>query len=316
MGFASSLAIGAMQSQRGYWLPAGFLLAVWLVITPLKTEAGRVACDAVISEVHRETRTIKQPNVDISKVARKLGTTIAWTEHCMRVYGRRPKRPGLESAESREAELESFEDEEPEETMAEDTEEEGAPDLEGSSRTATAVEDPSAPNSERGDGKRRRLQRRLRHQVARAAQRLVISKKRSPMPLLVLIRHGESQWNLENRFTGWTDVPLTDKGREEARRAGEKLRGIHFDKAYTSVLKRAIDTLDIVLHTIGQVGIPVELRSGPQRAALRRSAGPQQGRDRGEVRQRAGPSVAAQLRCRAAGRRELEGHGGADVALL
>jgi 2,3-bisphosphoglycerate-dependent phosphoglycerate mutase len=77
------------------------------------------------------------------------------------------------------------------------------------------------------------------------------------MPLLVLIRHGESQWNLENRFTGWTDVPLTDKGKEEARRAGEKLRSVHFDKAYTSILKRAIDTLDIVLHTIGQVGIPV-----------------------------------------------------------
>ncbi len=77
------------------------------------------------------------------------------------------------------------------------------------------------------------------------------------MALLVLIRHGESQWNLENRFTGWIDVPLTDKGREEARRAGEKIRHIRFDKAYTSVLKRAIDTLDIVLHTIGQEGIPV-----------------------------------------------------------
>ena len=60
------------------------------------------------------------------------------------------------------------------------------------------------------------------------------------MPQLVLLRHGESQWNLENRFTGWTDVPLTDRGREEARRAGEKLRGIHFDKAYTSSLQRAI----------------------------------------------------------------------------
>jgi hypothetical protein len=118
-----------MQSQRGYWLPAGFLLAAWLLITPFKTEAGRVGCDTVISEVHKETRTIKQANVDLSKVARNLGTTIAWTEHCMRVYGRRPKRPGLESAESREAELESFEDEEPEETMPEDTEEEGAPDL-------------------------------------------------------------------------------------------------------------------------------------------------------------------------------------------
>ncbi len=77
------------------------------------------------------------------------------------------------------------------------------------------------------------------------------------MVLLVLIRHGESQWNLENRFTGWVDVPLTEKGRQEARRAGEKIRDLHFDKAYTSVLKRAIDTLDIVLQTIGQTGLPV-----------------------------------------------------------
>ena len=77
------------------------------------------------------------------------------------------------------------------------------------------------------------------------------------MALLVLIRHGESQWNLENRFTGWTDVPLTEKGREEARRAGEKIRHIHFDKAYTSVLQRAIETLSIVLRVLGQQDIPI-----------------------------------------------------------
>jgi len=77
------------------------------------------------------------------------------------------------------------------------------------------------------------------------------------MALLVLIRHGESQWNLENRFTGWVDVGLTDKGRQEARRAGEKIRHIRFDKAYTSVLQRAKDTLDIVLKIIGQEGIPI-----------------------------------------------------------
>lgn len=77
------------------------------------------------------------------------------------------------------------------------------------------------------------------------------------MALLVLIRHGESQWNLENRFTGWTDVPLTEKGREEARRAGEKIRHMHFDKAYTSVLQRAIETLDIVLRVIAQTDIPI-----------------------------------------------------------
>lgn len=78
------------------------------------------------------------------------------------------------------------------------------------------------------------------------------------MATLVLVRHGESQWNLENRFTGWIDVPLTDKGREEARRAGEKIKGIKFDKAYTSVLKRAIETLEIILKVIGAEKIPIE----------------------------------------------------------
>jgi len=78
------------------------------------------------------------------------------------------------------------------------------------------------------------------------------------MALLVLLRHGESQWNLENRFTGWVDVGLTDKGREEARRAGEKLRGIRFHCAYTSVLRRAADTLAIVLDVIGQANIPID----------------------------------------------------------
>ena len=77
------------------------------------------------------------------------------------------------------------------------------------------------------------------------------------MALLVLIRHGESQWNLENRFTGWTDVPLTEKGREEARRAAQKIRHIRFDTAYTSVLRRAEETLDIVLRGIGQTTLPI-----------------------------------------------------------
>lgn len=78
------------------------------------------------------------------------------------------------------------------------------------------------------------------------------------MATLVLLRHGESQWNLENRFTGWVDVPLTDKGREEARRAGERLRGIKFDKAYTSVLERANTTLDLALGVLGQTNLPIE----------------------------------------------------------
>ena len=75
---------------------------------------------------------------------------------------------------------------------------------------------------------------------------------------IVLLRHGESQWNLENRFTGWTDIPLSLKGKEEAHAAGEKLKGYTFDRAFTSVLKRAIDTLDIVLEIIGQKNIPID----------------------------------------------------------
>lgn len=78
------------------------------------------------------------------------------------------------------------------------------------------------------------------------------------MSQLVLLRHGESQWNLENRFTGWIDVPLSVKGEEEARAAGQKLKRFRFDRAYTSVLQRAIDTLRIVLEVIGQTTIPVE----------------------------------------------------------
>lgn len=78
------------------------------------------------------------------------------------------------------------------------------------------------------------------------------------MAKLVLLRHGESQWNLENRFTGWVDVPLSPKGEEEARTAGRKLMGFRFDRAYVSVLKRAIDTLEIVLKVTGQTDIPIE----------------------------------------------------------
>src|SRR5262249_14416683 len=71
------------------------------------------------------------------------------------------------------------------------------------------------------------------------------------MPELILLRHGQSQWNLENRFTGWIDVPLSAKGEAEARTAGEKLRGRRIDILYTSVLKRAIDTATIALEVAG-----------------------------------------------------------------
>ena len=69
------------------------------------------------------------------------------------------------------------------------------------------------------------------------------------MPTLALVRHGQSLWNLENRFTGWVDVPLTPAGEEEARRAGERLTGMHFDVAYTSALTRAQETLRILMQT-------------------------------------------------------------------
>jgi 2,3-bisphosphoglycerate-dependent phosphoglycerate mutase len=71
------------------------------------------------------------------------------------------------------------------------------------------------------------------------------------MSELILLRHGQSQWNLENRFTGWVDVPLSPKGEAEARAAGEKLRGRRIDKLYTSVLKRAIDTATLALGVAG-----------------------------------------------------------------
>jgi 2,3-bisphosphoglycerate-dependent phosphoglycerate mutase len=76
---------------------------------------------------------------------------------------------------------------------------------------------------------------------------------------LVLLRHGESVWNKENRFTGWTDVDLSDKGKEEAKKAGQTLKkeGYLFDIAYTSVLKRAIRTLWITLDELDQMWIPV-----------------------------------------------------------
>ncbi len=76
------------------------------------------------------------------------------------------------------------------------------------------------------------------------------------MPKLVLVRHGQSVWNLQNRFTGWIDVPLTEKGKEEAYKAGELLKDIRFDVAYTSMLTRAQETLRIILETIGLL-IPV-----------------------------------------------------------
>jgi 2,3-bisphosphoglycerate-dependent phosphoglycerate mutase len=80
------------------------------------------------------------------------------------------------------------------------------------------------------------------------------------VPTLALVRHGQSQWNLENRFTGWVDVPLTDLGRSEATRAGQLLKGtgVRFDVAYTSDLARAQETLRLILVELGQESLPTE----------------------------------------------------------
>ena len=118
------------------------------------------------------------------------------------------------------------------------------------------------------------------------------------MHKLVLLRHGESTWNKENRFTGWTDVDLSERGRDEAREAGRLLRegGYVFDLAYTSVLKRAIRTLWIVLDELDLMWIPVVNELAAERAALRRAAGAEQGGDRREARRGAGQDLAPQLR--------------------
>lgn len=85
-------------------------------------------------------------------------------------------------------------------------------------------------------------------------------KKGDYMIKLVLVRHGQSLWNLENRFTGWTDVELSEQGIEEAKEAGKLLReeGYHFDIAYTSLLKRANDTLTYILEELNEKNIPIE----------------------------------------------------------
>ncbi|MBI0475541.1 2,3-diphosphoglycerate-dependent phosphoglycerate mutase [Sphingomonas sp. MA1305] len=80
------------------------------------------------------------------------------------------------------------------------------------------------------------------------------------MPQLVLIRHGQSAWNLENRFTGWWDVDVTDKGAAEARAAGELMaaKGLDFDMTFTSLQTRAIKTLNLALEAMGRLWLPVE----------------------------------------------------------
>ena len=104
------------------------------------------------------------------------------------------------------------------------------------------------------------------------------------MAQLILLRHGESQWNLENRFTGWVDVPLSPRGTQEAKDAGVKLKGFTFDRAFTSVLSRANETLRLVLETVGQTGIPIE----KDKALNERMYGDLQGLNKTETAQKYG----------------------------
>jgi 2,3-bisphosphoglycerate-dependent phosphoglycerate mutase len=111
---------------------------------------------------------------------------------------------------------------------------------------------------------------------------------------LVLVRHGESVWNKENRFTGWIDVDLTDFGREQAREAGQVIKesGLKFDQAFSSVLKRANETLDIVLKVIGQEDIPVT----KDQALNERHYGDLQGLNKAETAEKFGAEQVFQWR--------------------
>ncbi len=104
------------------------------------------------------------------------------------------------------------------------------------------------------------------------------------MGKLVLVRHGQSQWNLENRFTGWEDVPLTEKGREEALQAGRALRELCFDQAFTSELQRAAATLDIILEENEHGDVPV----ARHRALNERHYGDLQGLNKAETAEQYG----------------------------
>jgi 2,3-bisphosphoglycerate-dependent phosphoglycerate mutase len=104
------------------------------------------------------------------------------------------------------------------------------------------------------------------------------------MPTLVLVRHGQSQWNLENRFTGWVDVPLTELGEQEARRAGKHLKDMKFDVAFTSELQRAQKTLAVILNETGQLSLHII----KDKALNERHYGDLQGLDKGETAKKYG----------------------------
>lgn len=112
------------------------------------------------------------------------------------------------------------------------------------------------------------------------------------MSTLVIVRHGQSVWNKENKFTGWVDVDLAEKGITEAEHAGVQLKGHHFDAAFTSDLKRAQRTLTIILDKIGQSDIPVTRNQ----ALNERMYGDLQGLNKNDMREKYGEEQVLQWR--------------------
>jgi 2,3-bisphosphoglycerate-dependent phosphoglycerate mutase len=104
------------------------------------------------------------------------------------------------------------------------------------------------------------------------------------MPQLILVRHGQSEWNLQNKFTGWVDVDLTKQGEDEARNAGELLKDYSIDNLFTSVLNRAIKTADIILKELGSPTIPTER----DEALNERHYGDLQGQNKEEIGEKYG----------------------------
>lgn len=104
------------------------------------------------------------------------------------------------------------------------------------------------------------------------------------MPKLILVRHGQSEWNLQNRFTGWVDVDLTKQGEDEARDAGKNLKGFQIDYLFTSVLKRAIRTSELILEELGINEIPTQR----DEALNERHYGDLQGQNKQEIGEKYG----------------------------
>jgi len=116
-----------------------------------------------------------------------------------------------------------------------------------------------------------------------------LRRKSFVMPVLVLVRHGQSTYNLQSLFTGETDVPLTPQGREEARAAGEKLRDTPFDHGFTSVLQRAIETMSLLLEAAHQPQLPVTR----DRALNERNYGNLQGLNKADIAKKYGEEQVA-----------------------